>query len=140
MIFKYLSIWIWILVILHRYTSNTFNLIFLTLFVCIGGAYVSFVNPKYYLFKFGSIKIKTEHLIKLLTIEVVFHFMLLMFVFTYYGNKYTLFSHQTLNSILLLIVYYFLINVQQMYHIQEKDILIITLVFIIILSLFHYIT
>lgn len=125
MIFKYLSIWIWILVILHQYTSNVFNLLFLTLFVWIGGAYISFIYPKYYMFKFGSIEIKIEQFITLLAIEIIFHFLLFVFVFTHYRNKYILFSYQTLNSVLLLIVYYFLIDIQQIYHIQVKDINII---------------
>jgi hypothetical protein len=133
MIFKFLSIWVWILVILHSYTSDVFNLIFLTLFVLTGGAYISFVHPRYYSFSFGCITIKTDALWKRLTIEIIFHFLLLMYVMIIYQNKYALFSYQTLNSVLLLIVYFIIINVRKMYHLQNNDILMICMIFIVIL-------
>jgi hypothetical protein len=135
LILKFLSIWVWILVILHQYTSNVFNLIFLTLFVCVGGSFISFVYPKYYSFSFGSINTKIKSLWKRLVIEIIFHLLLLIYVITLYKDKYSLFSYQTLNSVLLLIIYCIIIDVYEMYHLQQKDILIICMIFVVILFL-----
>jgi hypothetical protein len=133
LILKFLSIWVWILVILHHYTNNVFNLVFLTLFVCVGGAYISFVHPKYYLFTFDSIEIKTEGVMKLLAIEIIFHFLLLMYVIKLYKNEYSLLSYQTLNSILLIILYFTLVDMYKLYHLRNNDILMICMTFIVIL-------
>lgn len=135
MILKFLSIWVWILVILGKYTSHVFNLFFLTLFVCVGGAYISFVHPKYYSFSFHSINIRTTKVWIRLAIEVIFHLLLLIYVLKLYKDKCSLFSYQTLNSVLLLIIYCIIVDVYKMYHLKYRDILTICIIFIMSLSL-----
>lgn len=132
-IFKFLSTWVLILVLLHQYTNNIFNLMFLTLFICIGCTYICFVYPRYYSFQFNEIDIKTTNVVQLLAIDILFHILLLVYVIKLYKNKYTLFSPQTFNAIMLIVFYSIVTDVKQLYHIRNYDIFLIIVIFILTL-------
>ena len=94
-----------------------------------------YIYPRHYSLKFNSINIKTENVITLLAIDIIFHLWLLVYVIKFYNNKYTLFSYQTLNSISLIVIYCILVDVYKIYHLRNKDIFMISMIFVVILLL-----
>lgn len=136
-LFRFLSVWVILLTLAHTYTANVFNLVVLVFLVFVGGAYIAFVYPKYYKFRFASIKLKIDNPILLFLIEFVVHFMLLAFVLRQYSNTYTLLSWQTLNSIVLLLAYLLLHDVKSIYDLRNVDIRNITITSIVLLLLYH---
>lgn len=127
---KFLTLWVSVLVLFHTYTSKVFNLVILTILTCIGGLYISFVYPGYYSFRFLSYTIKVDTLAHLLMGEM-FHLILFLFIFNYYNKAYHIISYQTINSILLIIVYLLIVDIENVYNLRKHDIQnIITLVFI----------
>jgi hypothetical protein len=136
-LFRFLSVWVILLTLSHTYTASVFNLVFLALLVFVGGAYIAFVYPKYYKFRFASINLKIDNSILLFLIELVVHFMLLAFVLRQYSNTYTLLSWQTMNSIALLCAYFLLHDVKSIYDLGNVDIRNIVMAFTVALLLYH---
>lgn len=136
-LFRFLSVWVILLTLAHSYTAHTFNLVFLALFVLVGGFYIAFIYPKYYTFRFATIKLKIDNPILLFLIEFSVHFMLLVFVLQRYSNTYTLFSWQTLNSIALIVMYLLFIDLTAVYHLRNVDICNIVIVCVVLLLLYH---
>lgn len=128
-VFKYFTSWVALLVIFSTYTGNVFNLLLLTLLTCIGGLYISFVYPKYYKFRFGLLEIKVNTLLERYALEFFVHFALLLYVYIKYRDNYTIFSYQTLNSIMLFVAYLLITDVKIMYNLRNIDIFRIAFVY-----------
>ena len=137
-VFKYLTSWVALLVVFHTYTYNVFNLLLLTLLVCVGGFYISFVYPKYYTYQFASLQIKINTIMERCALEFLVHFALLLYVFKTYRCKYNIVSYQTLNSIMLILAYFIMIDVRTMYNLRTMDIACIasTYFMVVLLTLF----
>lgn len=136
-LFKFLSVWVIILTLTHTYTAPIFNLVFLSMFILVGGAYIAFWYPKYYTFRFANINLKIDSFICRFLIEFGVHFMLLVYVLQRYGNTNSLLSWQTLNSIVLILAYCLLHDLNTIYHLRKKDIRNIVITFVIVVSLYH---
>ncbi len=130
-VLKYLTLWIAMLVIFHKYTSQIFNLLFLTMLILIGGVYISFVSPKYYLFRFSNHLLKVDKLMERCFIEFFVHFLMLLFIIMNQYKIHQLFSVQTLNSILFTITYLLIVDVKTVYNIQNIDIINILMFFVV---------
>lgn len=131
-VFRFFSVWVMILILTHGYTAPIFNLVFLAIFVLVGGLYIAFIYPRYYTFRFANIRLKIDSFIFRFLIEFGVHFMLLVYVLQRYGNTYSLLSWQTLNSIVLILAYYLFHNVKAIYHLRKKDIHNIVITFVIV--------
>lgn len=139
-VLKYLTLWIAVLVLFNKYTSKIFNLLFLTLFILIGGVYISFVSPKYYLFRFSNLLLKVDTVITRCFIEFFVHFLMFVFIIMNQYKIHKLFSVQTLNSILFIITYLLIVDVRTLYHLQTHDMVNIIIILVITtVLLFSYI-
>lgn len=137
-IIKYFTFWIAILLLFYNYTSHIFNLYFLTLLTVIGGFYISFCNPKYYSFQFSSYTLKVDTVFERCIIEFCVHLMLFVFVILNNDKNYSIFSYQTVNSLLFIIIYLLIVDAKNMYHIESIDIATIVLIFVPIYITIHF--
>jgi hypothetical protein len=124
-ILKFFTTWVLILLITHHHTKDVFNLVFLATVVAAAGSYISFVKPKQYVFRFGKKEYTVDGTLRLITVDLLFHLIMLIFVIETYGTYYSLFSYQTANAILLCVFYYLTFNIYRIYGIDKKDFLFI---------------
>ncbi len=134
-VLKFFSTWVVFLTLMSKYTAGTLNLVFLAIFVIVGGAYISYVYPRYYAYPFGPWQIKVQGAAMGFT-DYFFHLMLLIYVLETFGDKYSLFSVQTLNSIALMVVYWLLIDYKEVYHLRSIDVKAIAVMFAVTLAVF----
>lgn len=135
-VFSFLSVWVIILILAHTYTAKIFNLVFLAMFISVGGAYIAFIHPRYYTFRFANIRLKIDSFLFRFLIEFGVHLMFLIYVLHRYSNTYSLLSWQTLNSIVLILAYCLFHDVKAIYHLRKKDIRNIVFTFFIVYSIF----
>ena len=132
---KFFSTWVVLLTVMSKYTADTFNLVFLAIFVIAGAAYISYVYPRYYTYPLGPLQVRVEGAATGI-VDYFFHFMLLIYVLETFGDKYSLLSVQTLNSIALLAVYWLLIDYKAVYHVGNDDVKAIFVMFVVTLAVF----
>lgn len=128
---RYLSLWVIGLVLAHRYTFQIFNLQLLAITIFVGGFYIAFIYPRYYEFHYLSKTLTIDNVFILTITEVVFHLLTLLFVLYIYGDTYNIISIQTLNSILLLILYILIVDLEKTYKLTFKNVLHIILIIIV---------
>lgn len=138
---SYLTYWVVVFIIFHKYTHIFFDLHLLTLFTFTGGTYIFYYIPGY-LPVYKNNKVYKWRDWKLHLTHIVTHILPLCFIVWLYGVC----PHKTfqknellksLFSICLLFIYYLFTNYTKIYHIQKRDIVVIViLTFIVYISLF----
>ena len=139
-IFKFFTTWVVFIVLFHPYTKDVFNLHLLAIVLLAGGAYISFVTPRKYVVRFGSREYTFDGVLRLITIDILFHLFMFLFIVETYWQKYELFDVRTANSILLGITYLMFINVRKAYMIEENDVRNILISVLMTFVLFNIIT
>jgi hypothetical protein len=133
--FKYFTSWIILFVVFHKYTNNILNLRLLTILTFIGGFYISFIYPNYYLFKISGIQVNVHTLLERCITEFFLHFMLLLVVLLLCSDSYDFLSYQTLNSLMFIIVYLMVLDVRIIYNLRKQDMLNIFIVSLIVYTI-----
>ena len=114
MIYKFFTFWVFLLVLFSKYTYKYFNLEYLTFIVLTVGLYLSYINPRFYRFElFGKQYELRNTLEKFFIADLIFHIATFYYVYEVYGEEYRKLdnkNNRTLNSLLLLLVYYLLIT------------------------------
>lgn len=123
-----------ILVIFSHFTHKYINLLFTCIFVFLGGMYVSYINPGYFI-HIGINKEKQEinGIIKFVY-DSIFHILPLVYVFIVY-RKYYSSNPSILTGILLIIIYLGCVNVEKVYETDEN---VIGLIFILTILFYSY--
>jgi hypothetical protein len=123
----FFTAWNVLLVLLHKYTHQTFDLLYLSYMTLMIGLYLSFVNPKRFVFRFGDRKYNFQGAQKFLVVDLVFHILVFLFVyymyFDYYHNKDC--DGALLNSVALIVLYVCAINTQKVYGITFLEFIIV---------------
>lgn len=130
-IFMFFTTWNVLLVIFNNITYKHINLLytsFITLFI---GLYLSFINPRRFIFKFGKKKYKFVSWEKFIAVDIVFHIFIFLYIYyKYYNSYYSLLDKCAEDEILIisiciLFTYIICINVQKVYGITLLEFLII---------------
>lgn len=124
---KFLTTWCLIFIAFHHLVYKHIDILFLSAIVCIIGLYASHVKPKRFVLKLTNQTIYVEGLFKLLTADLL-HVAMFAFAVKYYGKYYLQCSNQWLpltNTIMLIWLYLLIIQPDQLYEINEKDIAIV---------------
>jgi hypothetical protein len=132
MIYKFFTFWVFLLVLFSKYTYKYFNLEYLTFIVLTVGLYLSYINPRFYRFElFGKQYELRDTLEKFFIADLIFHIATFYYVYEVYGDEYRNLdnkNNRTLNSLLLLLVYYLLIDFDNLYNINKKELTTVFLV------------
>ena len=101
--YKFFTIWVFILTILHQYTHKIFSMSFLTFIVMFNGLYLSYINPGKYVLHDGELTYYIDGYEKFL-VDAFLHVGVFLFIFINYGlDKIT--DPKILPSLLLIMVY-----------------------------------
>lgn len=112
-IFRYLTSINFILVLFSKYTHTYIDLLFLSLFVCIIGLYISHISPGYLLvYSNNQIHVVTGY--PKLLLDIVFHILPLIYVFAVYNNYYAVHSNVT-SALILIFTYAVIIDIKIIY-------------------------
>lgn len=125
----FFTFWNILLVIFHQYTHRHVNLLFLSFMCLVIGSYLSFINPRLFLFQIGEEKIYLTGLHKLIIVDIFAHLLPFLFIYVtyskYYENQNPLFSPLTL---LIVFIYGILINHQRVYRASILELSIVSLI------------
>ncbi len=132
MLTKYLYIlvffttWNLLFVIFHKYTYDKINLLYLSFITLICGLYISFINPKKFVFKFDNEKYIFDGWSKSVYVDIPFHIAIFLWVYFMYNNYYKKQRNDTLYISFLIFVFYIcIINVSSVYYISFIEFLIV---------------
>ena len=128
-IFRFFTVWVFLLTIFHEYTHKYLSLPFLTFIVMMKGLYFSYVNPKKYVIYLDD---KNKYIIdgnEKLFLDLVMHIGVFCFAYYKYGID-SILSKKVFSSILLMGIYQLFYNTPEIYGISFEEI-ITTLVYVI---------
>lgn len=120
-IMKFFTVWVIILVVLHRFTSSRINLVFLTLTVFVIGSYFSFVYPRLYKLHIGDSTYIYSSIQRFIIVDCLAHFCTFAFVALLYADTYQLMSSQTLVAFALVMVYLYLFKTTSVYGVTLRE-------------------
>jgi len=129
-IFMFFTTWNVLLVIFNKYVYKYINILytsFITLFI---GLYLSFINPRRFIFRFGEKKYSFTSWEKFIAVDIVFHIFTFLYVyynyFVYYKSLDKCAEDKLLIvSLIVLFTYIICINVKKIYGISLLEFLII---------------
>jgi hypothetical protein len=135
--FLYLfTFWTIVLCIFHEYTYKYFNLLYLTFIVFIAGLYISYVNPKYYIYEVNNETIVFDGFSKFYVIDIFCHTLPFLYIYYVYGTYYT--SKSLLDfplTILLILLFLIILNAKKVYGLTQQEVI---LLYIGITVLYHF--
>jgi hypothetical protein len=102
----FLTFWVVILVVFHKYTHKYIDLLYLTFLCFVMGSYISFVKPGYFVLHGGSNDIVFSGFHKFVIVDVAVHFFFLLFVYQLYYSFYKPVKlNLVISAIVLIFVY-----------------------------------
>ena len=117
-IYLFFTFWVFILTIFSEFTIKYFNLTFLSTIVLIIGSIFSYIYPGYYVLILNDKEYKIDGITKILS-DIIFH--LLVFVYNY--NKFGFSDSNIENSIILLIFYVLVVDVNKLYRLNLEKVI-----------------
>lgn len=135
-VLKFFTTWTLILTILHVYTSKYVNLLLLTFITSIIGLYFSFIKPRKFVLYFEGVRYEYTGLQKFIIVDMIFHLLVFYLIYSMYKNRYKLNDSQTLNALLLLLIYSTFTDFKKLYGVEMKELFF---VFIIAILLYYLI-
>jgi hypothetical protein len=136
----FLTTWIVILVLFHKYTHKYINLLYLTFLAFAVGSYLSFINPGFYTLPLS----RKENIIfhgwhRFIIIDVAIHFLFFCFVYYFYYDFYKTgktvsgrrISNNTICAICIVILYLSILSyncVTKIYKIGLVELVIVSII------------
>ena len=114
---QFLTTWITLLVVLHHYTYEYIDLLYLTFLALLVGSYVSFIHPKLYTLESESGPIIFSGFHRFVIIDIAIHIFLFCFTYYHYSKHYKkkITSIPLITSILLVFIYMVCIDTEKVY-------------------------
>lgn len=122
-ILYFFTTWNVILVLFHKYTHKIINLLFTSFVVLIISMYISYINPKYYLFKFDNKEYVFKGNNKLFLIDLPMHIGVFVFIYLIYYKYYKKNNLTIPITICFLLFYFVFFNTPKIYNISRPELL-----------------
>lgn len=135
---KYLTTISFIMVLLSSYIYKYINLLFLTIFVCLGGLYVSYTTMTYEnVTAMENIFVGSkEYTIAKFFIDIFLHVLPLVYIYSNYRNYYKL-NPSSESAIIFIIVYLCAIKIENVYALNnEENVHVVGSIFIIMIVVY----
>lgn len=128
--FRFFTTWMIVLVIFHHTTHRYINLLLLATVTAVVGLYLSFVNPRRFVFYFEGERYEYTGLQKFIIVDIMFHVLMLYFVWLRYGGHYLTceVGHLDMVAVALLVGYVLAHDVQRIYGIHVVEMLAVGIV------------
>ena len=132
---KFFTTWCLILALLHIYTRKYINLLFITFITAMTGLYLSFINPRKFVFYFENKRYVYTGAQKFIIVDMLFHILVFYLIYTRYKDFFKdMTDTRTLNAVLLLFLYASVTNFKKLYGVNLIELLCV----FIISSIFYY--
>lgn len=117
-IYLFFTFWMIILTLFHKYVYKYINLLYLSFITLIIGIYMSYINPREFTFILFNESYTLRGVEKTIIVDLFAHLLIFVYIYTLYYKYYTPFRIDTalLLSIVIIIIYTFLINIQKLYN------------------------
>ena len=125
MIYKFFTIWVFVLILFHTFTSKFLSLPFLSFIVLFKGLYFSYINPTKYLIINENSTIVIDGYKKII-VDLIFHILPFIFICYNYGLEPVFNNWKLIPSLLLANLYLLLYNPCEIYHVNINEIAILT--------------
>lgn len=139
-VFKFFTTWCVLLALFHPYTHPYVNLLLLTFVTLIVGLYLSFVNPRRFVFYFGNARYEYTGLEKFIIVDMFFHVAVFYWIWKRYRGYYLEDANTgpTWVALFLLGTYCLLHPLQKIYGIPEREVLLVGCMSLVLyVLLFH---
>lgn len=123
-IHKFFTLYVIILLVFHKHTSKYVDLLLLSVIVFIIGCYLSFIEPKKYVFYVFNNEYEISNGLRLALVDTT-HLVMLIFALVITQR---LEVHQVLASLLILIVYTSLVDIRRVYLISPVKMMILGMI------------
>jgi hypothetical protein len=134
----YLTLWVFILVVFHKFTRKIFSLSLLTFIVMFMGLYISYINPRKYYVNYNGNTIIIDGYTKNI-IDIYFHIIPFFFIYFTYGIEPFFNNWKIIPSILLIILYNLIFCPEKIYHLPKQEIATISFLSLISYIFINYI-
>ena len=135
--FKFFTTWSLILALLHIYTREYVNLLFITFVTAIIGLYLSFIKPRKFVFYFETQRYVYTGLQKFIIVDMIFHILVFYLIYSRYGKYYkSVTDSKTVNAVLIMLLYASVTNLKKLYGVGLSELLF---VFVIACLLYYLI-
>lgn len=130
--FKFFTTWMVVMCLFHKQLHMHIHLLYLAFIVCLMGLYMSFVNPRKFVFYFEGERYVYTGFQKFVIVDMFFHVAVLYAIATMYTGFYGDGRRSTrgmyINAFLLLIIYACITNTKAVYGVPFYE---MTAVFVI---------
>ena len=138
---KFLTIWIFILVIFHNITSKFLSLPYLTFTIILNGLYFSYINPtKYYIEYYNENNELSEYIldgVKKNIMDIILHISPFIFIISKYGIESFFTNWKIIPSLLIVILYFLLYNPCNIYRLPLNEIVIMAITTLILYNILN---
>lgn len=122
-ILYFFTTWNIILVCFHKYTYKKVNLLFTSFVILITSLYISYIKPKYYLFKFDNKDYVFEGNNKLFLIDLPMHIGIFVFIYLTYYKYYKKNTSTILITICFILFYFTFFDTEKIYNLPNSELL-----------------
>lgn len=122
----FFTVWNILFLVFHQVTSKHFDLLYMSFIVMTVGLYLSFVNPKYFVWSGGNMIKDWKSKIVIDIVHVV------MFLFAMFFIKKPRHHLKLINTLLVMILYISLVDPEKVYKVKLEEILLVISLFTII--------
>jgi hypothetical protein len=124
-----------ILVLIAPYIYKYIDLLFLSLFVCVGGLYVSYLNPGIVVIEVQDNVYEINGVFKII-FDVILHVLPLLYILTRYGEYYKS-NPNIIPSLIIILVYISCFDIASLYKTNTN---VIGLIFILCIIFYSFYT
>lgn len=141
-IFNFFTTWSVILALLHSYTHKYINLLFVSFVTFIAGLYLSFINPRRFVFYFDKERYEYTGVQKFIIVDMLFHLLVFYLIWEKYGNFYSqtdpLVCTKTWTAMVIMGAYAMLYPLKKIYGIPVQELLLVcTIAILLYFIIFH---
>lgn len=128
-VFNFFTTWMVIFVIFHRYVYKHINLLYLSFITLICGLYFSFVNPRKFVIYIDNVRYEYNGVQKFIIVDMFFHVSVFAYIYCMYSSYYkNVIDSKLLLSVIILMLYLFLVNVKKTYGLHVGEICVVVFV------------
>lgn len=115
MLLKFFTTWSVLMVVFHNQLFKYVNLMYVTFITLIVGLYLSFINPRKFVFYLQGERFVYTGFEKFVICDMLFHVFVFWFIWSRYRGYYPKFDNTLLIAISLFIIYVSLIDIKKTY-------------------------
>lgn len=140
-VLRFFTTWVLLLCLMHNVLFDKVNLLLLSWITMFVGLYLSFINPRRFVFHFEGTRYEYTGVEKFIIVDSICHvlvfYLIALFYQTYYSSLRPL-SSQTINAFLILFIYVAMNNIKKTYGVGMLELGCVTVVSVILYFLiFH---